>query len=435
MFRRDSHNRISKAAHIKRNTAGTYNELSLSVLDAAREDQDSTKPAKKNLPSGLGAVPLFTLFGRKKINATPEKDAQVLLPSESDSATQATSAQTSATTPLHSPYRNNWAGQGAGAAHLPYSNPAEEVNRRKKRRRTHSRLVFIAVVLVVLAGSFIGYEAWTQNQAVRSTRIAYLTSAIDTIAEADEVIVPMDDYINGDMTSETAEEAYELINQTAETEALLSDAEKALTKAQSSSNSSRDEEAVAVARTAVSARQDMLNYGMGILEAAATARAVTDTLEAAWAKVIQADSLAREAASVIEDTTTENVEESRALSEEALGLLKEARVQFNEQNQEYDPADLSDFLEYISLRITAMECAIASDDAILSYDKEEASTQNDAYNEADAKAAELAEDLPASPSEYIQSVYELSVAGDMTLYEEARSLAASADAFLRDYLG
>ena len=55
------HDKINHAAHIKRRTEGTSNELSFSVLDAAKNAQ--LNGGEDDLPL-VGEVSLFTLAGK-----------------------------------------------------------------------------------------------------------------------------------------------------------------------------------------------------------------------------------------------------------------------------------------------------------------------------------------------------------------------------------
>ena len=72
-------NKTAHAAHIKKHTVGTSNEISLSVLDAAKNRLDGEKANETKLPK-FGGVALFTmpwsgrLGRRKKPAATPVKE-------------------------------------------------------------------------------------------------------------------------------------------------------------------------------------------------------------------------------------------------------------------------------------------------------------------------------------------------------------------------
>mgnify|MGYP007060498047 CR=1 FL=1 len=66
--------KVAKAAHIKRNTEGTSNEISFSVLDAAKNSLDGEGGS-----SAFGTISLFTLPGKKKHISTPSKDEGLAL--------------------------------------------------------------------------------------------------------------------------------------------------------------------------------------------------------------------------------------------------------------------------------------------------------------------------------------------------------------------
>ena len=75
--------KLGRAAHIKRHTVGTSNEISFSVLDAAKNELegDVGKDAASR-PSRFGHISLFTLPLRRKKNiATPTKERGLLLSS------------------------------------------------------------------------------------------------------------------------------------------------------------------------------------------------------------------------------------------------------------------------------------------------------------------------------------------------------------------
>ena len=64
------------AAHIKRHTVGTSNEISFSVLDAAKNALDGEKgleDEKKGLH--FGGISLFTMPHKKKAISTPKKES------------------------------------------------------------------------------------------------------------------------------------------------------------------------------------------------------------------------------------------------------------------------------------------------------------------------------------------------------------------------
>lgn len=422
MSRKNKHTKLSHAAHIKRHTEGTSNELSFSVLDAAKNaaDAEEGRDSKVKMPR-FGGIPLFTLPGKKKPHTTPQKEEALPLSSKGPVG-MPSQLSTPATIVPETPKKQ-------------YEPPVEEIARRKTRRRLRNGLAVavVAVALVGLAGagaSFLYKEYTAYNE-----RVSYLETSLSDLTQAYDIIMEMDAIVAGEMTDENAAKVTEVEDKLAEATALLDEAESSLQPAESEANRAEEKEAVANASAAISAGRDMIEQGPSIMEAAVSAMQAMQTIEVAWADVIQADTLARDAAALIADTTMENVEASKEKSVQARDLFGEALVQFQDAAAVYPSADLSGQIDYIEKRIAAMEYAIASDDAILAYDKETAASQNDAYNAVDQEAAELAQTLPDNPSELVKSAYLRDIEQSEKLYNEARSIASTADAFIRDYLG
>lgn len=92
-------------------------------------------------------------------------------------------------------------------------------------------------------------------------------------------------------------------------------------------------------------------------------------------------------------------------------------------------------MSYIDKRLEAQGYAIESNDALINRDTQAATEHNDAYNNAEKQAGELAEKLPEDPDELVVEAFESKTASSREMYENARSQAQSADAFIRDYLG
>lgn len=422
MGRKNKHTKLSHAAHIKRHTEGTSNELSFSVLDAAKNaaDAEEGRDSKAKMPR-FGGIPLFTLPGKRKSHTTPQKDEALPLASRGPVGVP-TQLSSPATIVPEAPRKS-------------YEPPVDEIARRKTRRRLRNGLA-IAAAVVVLAGlaataaSFLYKEYTAYNE-----RVSYLETSLSDLTQAYDIIMEMDAVVAGGMTDEAVEEAPQIEARLADAEALLDKAEQSLQPAESEANRAQEKEAVANARAAISAGRDMIAQGPTIMDAGVSALQAAKTIEAAWADVIQADSLARDAAALIADTTMENVEASKEKSIQARDLFAEALGSFLDAADVYPSADLSGQIDYIEKRIAAMEYAIASDDAILAYDKETAASQNDAYNAVDQEAAELAQTLPDNPADLVKSAYLRDIEQSEKLYGEARSVASTADAFIRDYLG
>lgn len=426
MARKNKHTKLSHAAHIKRHTEGTSNELSFSVLDAAKQAADAVegRDGKARVPR-FGGIPLFTLPGKKKPPTTPQKDELIAL---SNRGPVGMAGQPSTSLP--------------GAPDAPkttarpkYEPPVDEIARRKTRRRIRNGLAITAVALVMFALVATGASFLYKEYTAHNERMSHLELALEDLKRADEITVEMHAIVTSEVDDDTAEKASAVKGRLDEATALLDSAEASLASAESEANPSQEKEAVVRARAAIDARRVMIEEGPNLMDGALAAKQASDTVETAWAQVIGADNLAREAAALVADTTMENVQASKDKSVEANELFSGALSQLWTALDVYPSADLSDHIAYVEKRIAAMEYAIASDDAILAYNKEEAAAQNDAYNTVDQEAAELAKTLSDTPSESVRSAYLRDTEQSSKRYNEALSKAETADSFINDYLG
>lgn len=426
MARKDKHTKIAHAAHIKRHTEGTSNELSFSVLDAAKNAADAGEglDSKARVPS-FGGIPLFTLPGKRKPRTTPQKEESLPLSSRGPVGMGGLPSSAASSSPESLRV----------APKAKYEPPVDEIARRKTRRRLRNGLAFAAAAAIVVGLVGAGASFLYKEHVSYNERLSHLESALADVSSADEIIVEMDAVINADVTDETAEKVSAVKARLPEASILLDSADAAVQAADSDANPPQEKEAVARARAAIAARRDLIEQGPMLMDAALAAKKAGDVVAAVWTDVIGADALARDAATLVADTTMENVEASRAKSVEAKDLFAEALSLLWTAVDEYPNVDLSDQITYVEKRIAAMEYAIASDDAILAYNKEEAAAQNDAYNAVDQEAAELAKTLSDNPAELVKSAYLRTTEEASKLYKEARLRAETADSFLNDYLG
>ena len=172
--------KLNHAAHVKKSTRGTSNELSFSVLDAARNALDDGKDPSSDQARGFGRIRLFTLpIGRRKPPATPKKDELAALMGGSSPVPSSTSSTPSLVKPVESDKPSS----EAPAVPLPQAEPKapkpaqpspsrferaprstgrtseEEIAWRKARRRKGKILagVLCAVIIVALAGAGLLY--------------------------------------------------------------------------------------------------------------------------------------------------------------------------------------------------------------------------------------------------------------------------------------
>ena len=177
----------------------------------------------------------------------------------------------------------------------------------------------------------------------------------------------------------------------------------------------------------------MVEQGWSILETSIGMKSLYERVGEAWESTSEADSLARQAADLVAETSEDAISQSTELSNEASSLFTEVRSAMASLSQEQADVDLSAYLAYLDKRIEALGYAVASNDALLARDTAAAVEQNDAYNAADGEAAKLAATLPIDPGQPVLDALEARLADPIESYKAARGQASTSDAFLRDY--
>lgn len=464
--------KIASAAHIKHHTRGTSNEISFSVLDAARsaldEERGSTAP-KVGMP---GIISLFTLARRGKPIATPTKEKGLHLSSgEFVSVEDGGSTSGIASLPASSA---SAATGGRGASSMPVSSSAEsavsvvsssarpsstrsaeassrrswqtseeEVAARKRNRKRRKRLLQATLVLVALAVLAFCAQAlfvvMEQQQSVRDQ----LLGGIEDVERADAAVVAFDELvvsvINDDSleldAAEIEEEYTALSADLDESYAELDAAKRLIEQLQSDLTDNQEKDAANQAIAAINARMNMIDAGRVIVEETLAARSAIFYAQQGWDAMLAADALARDAAALVTNTSADSVTASMEKSQSAATSFKQAAEAFAAAQAAYPALDMTDYSEYVDLRLRARDCAIASDQAYLDRDKETAAAKNDEYNDLDLQAVQLAPSIAKNPADTAVELLEDATATAEASYSSERSIASGADAVLRAYLG
>lgn len=328
--------------------------------------------------------------------------------------------------------------------HVSYAEPISEetplarfasdelaYRKRQQRRAVVRALISVAIVAVVLVVCvLLVHQLYEKNQSSEEE----LQESIDLVSQADEALDALDAALLDPFGEDADELRAAAQEELSDARAVLAEAAELSSEAAGELDDPEDRALAEQVDVAISARQEMLDLGEELMEAAEEAQFAIDCLESAWNCMLNAADLASEAALLVSDTTDENVEESKALTESALEELALAREQLELAESNFD-IDLSAYFAYVDKREEALNCAIASDEALLNDDSEEAQAQNDAYNAADEEAADLAAALPEDPTAFVVETFEELMEENEEEYDAARSSAATADAFIRDYSG
>lgn len=386
-------NKLAGSLHIKQHTQGTSNELSFSVLDARRQRADA-EGDKRDVAWGV--------FGGDRSNAGGQQSSSL----------HGVSRETS----------------------KPYD-PDQEIARRKRRRRTSRILSGVVGTLLLVA--VVGVAGWYvfKDFQTQDATLGQLHEAVSLIAETDETVLTLDDVLKQEVNEETVEEMKRLQSAFPQEEGKLNAAHAVAISTVDTLHGSKDREAAGQAANAATARVSMFEAGSKIIDKTAETLETAQRMETAWNDVLAADNLAREASSLVADTTTENVQRASELANEAIVLFNEASNEFAALRDEQAPLDAQAYVDYIAKRVESLGYALSSNDAILVQDKQTAESFNEQYNAADVEAASMAAELPASPTEELYDEYDSETAAFFDDYNNARAIASAADSFLRDYLG
>lgn len=413
------------AAHIKKRTKGTSNEISFSVLDAVKEMLDKDVGGQKNHGSLLGNIALFTLPKKRKEHiSNPIKPKSLPLSDGSYISSGKAKSFASDSTFAFS-FRKNFRTQSL----------EDRVVRRKMRRRiskiTLLSMIVVTVIILLIMGGMYMYRILQYQQS----NIEHLNESLLLIGQTDETIVSLNSLIANpfDKSKETDFDGMQEEIKTAQS--TLTKADQTLRSASFDLYNSPEKEVANQTIIAINARQTLLKTGLELLAVMEQIKNAAVSVEDAWNKVIKADELARFAADLVLDTTDENVQLSKEKTNEAITLLNEAYTTLENVQRLCFDVDLDPLRVYIEKRIASLQFAAASDDALLARNKEEALVQNDAYNKADMEAATQAKSLPPDPSSIIYDSYECTTDNLQSAYAAAGSQAGTADAFIRDYLG
>ena len=446
--------KLNHAAHVKKSTRGTSNELSFSVLDAARNALDDGKDPSSDQARGFGRIRLFTLpIGRRKPPATPKKDELAALMGGSSPVPSSTSSTPSLVKPVESDKPSS----EAPAVPLPQAEPKapkpaqpspsrferaprstgrtseEEIAWRKARRRKGKILagVLCAVIIVALAGA--GFLYLYQDNVRYQQNTQLLQESADALTSTDEFLLALDDALQDPLGDQAETFFNDRQGDLASVDSSLKLAESKADEAMQGLRETVEREAADALMATSAARQTLVDQGWTILEDSIGMKSLYERVGEAWQQTGEADSLAREAAQLAGENSQEAITRSTELSNEAAALFSDVRATMEVLAQEDAEVDLSAQIAYLDKRIEALGYAVASNDALLARDTAAAVEQNDAYNAADKEAASLAAALPIDPGQPVLDALEERLADPIEAYEAARGQASTSDAFLRDY--
>lgn len=369
--------------HIKRNTAGSSNELSFDVLDAASSEA-SEKPVRTIMPP-------------------------------------------------KAPKSNKGSYSGVNGA-APVSQQAE-VERRKQARKAHSVRtgIIVSIVIVAVAGGVIWFAL---NHSGKAHRFSDDFNALVTKMEKeDELMASVDALMSTAPSDDNESQRSETLSKIEDSKENLKIIDANVTTLHSESLTPEDE--IALDQLAVSAkgRIEMLDTAKETLNLASNRGSLSKSAEESWNMVVKADQIARNASlRANKAETEEETKEARDETKKALSQMKKALKQFESLSSASPDLELENQIKYIELRIKSLGYAVETSEALIEGDREKAADKNEQYNSLDKEAAELANKLPLSAGKTIDEAFEKEMASCLKKYDDARQKVIVADSHVREYI-
>lgn len=368
--------------HIKRNTVGSSNELSLDVLDAARSDL-ADKSSRSSSPKPPGS------------------------------------------------YKGSYHGV-AGTSTL---SGVAEVEKRKKARRAYSIRIWIVAAFVAVVGVsavlWLGYQHYLSIQDF-PTRF---DSLVGQFKEEDDFLAEVDALMTGidDKTGRAARE-----QATAKIPSVRDDVERIRRNAQSASPLTMTDEDKAILGQVIEgidAREAMLDSAKSAFELATERDKQVESVSSAWNSVVDAAQNAKDASALANKAVTEKeTEEAIERTSQTQESLNKALTSIKTIDASNNEVDLSAQIAYLEQKVKSLGYAIETGQALLDGDRSKAAEMNVKYNEADQQAAEQAEKLPLAPEIVVKESFDKKLSDFVQSYDASRKQAISTDAAIRNYL-
>lgn len=379
--------------HIKKHTAGSSNELSFDVLEQMSAEAD----------------------GKAKKKASSKET----LPSSSSNGVKTHKASK---------------GSYAGVANTMTLSGQAEVEKRKKARHAHRLRVQAAVIVAVVALVAVGIFAFTRFHEEQADYTDRVTALVDRISAVDDELLEIDALMADPLDEGQAAARTKAL---ADMPKMMTELNKISVDVQTLARAPLDDNAKVVVDQlgkATQARNGMINCAAEAFRTSADAADQVNRANTVWNDVLKADQLAREAIAdankaATQEATSAVVDKTRA----ALEGIAQARAELAEMSVVYH-IEFSAQDAYLAKKAEALEKSIETSEALLAGDRSAATNANDAYNQADSAAAELAEALPPSIGGLVHDQFERNMGELQKRYTEARDRTVEIDSVIRQYL-
>jgi hypothetical protein len=331
--------------------------------------------------------------------------------------------------------------EGEGFADIPIILQPPRVMEFEYKRPLWPPIICALVVFILLTGGITYYNKTTalehaaEQALIQQQGDVLLDESIALIQEADSVIVALDKATEEQMTKEGIPRLEALLDQLENVQASLDSAIEKAGDAKAIYVDKSRRELAEHAEQAARHRKEMLDLSSQLAQYDIIAIKSALLVDEAWTLIVDADAEMRYAVETVNEGGADAVQESRDYNQSAVEKLGQAGDKLAEATAIFSGLDLSPLANYLVAKKASAELALASDQAFLDELYWDADTLNDEFIAKDAEAVELAAQIPPNHLTPVVSHYDAVTKQLREDYLVARSLAADADVFLRDYLG
>lgn len=427
---------IFNTLHVRKSTKGTSNELSFSVLDAAKQAADERHGEARRVQQ-LGKIDLFsgekeighrvTPLTGEKASADPATEPEIPTTGTASVATEATSplVKASATAPksekrsassLVGSFGSRMCGVVSGAA----PNGAR-------------RGVLIALVCAIVAvlGAFVvlGISGYAGQ---RSDFNNLVIEAVGLIEESEAPVIEMNNLLADPSSEESRASIGVIVENLSAAEKSLSHARAVLTSIEERATTHSERETAARLSKDITGRQEMVSNGRMILICLESAQTAMESLDEAWSLIAEANEAANEAARLV--SSKSGYDEATSRINVGLAALGSAAEKATAASEKYPAADLTAVFGFLENKTTALQKEAEAIQALKNLDATTARARQaeyETYDEAAQRAAESITDIDKP----IIDAYQAIASDFIAKYEAARTEVALSDEYLRDFLG
>ena len=369
--------------HIKRHTAGSSNELSFDVLDAARTDLDSKKSKKVEFPLSAGQP------------------------------------------------KGSYHGVSSGAT---LSNQAE-VEKRKKARQSYTiKIQILSIAILIILLGIVGWFSY-QRYLDAQTFSERFDSLANQLSSHDEFLSQVDLLMSEINDNSSENERSQVLSAIPQTLQAMESVSQNIPLVEKLAIDEQDQEVLSLLKDTADQRYEMLLAAQSAFTVADQRDNRVKQACTLWNNVVNEGQSAKDAAAMANKATTE--QETKKAQESTRNVLDAMKASYSDLKSLAESVPTVDFtqqLAYIDKRTASLECAIETADALLSGDREKASEKNRQYNEYDKEAAEMAKKLPLSVEDNVEQPYTTVLDPLIERYSVSKQHVVSADESISSYL-